>query len=216
MLVIADLQRKFLNSLGKNYVPMVAQVISILLHIFWSYVLVVKYDMAIMGTGLASTITTFTNLVIMMVYTLYLEDIQEAVCWPTKSIFIDLGKYLEIGIPCAFILSSGLMTVHAFVFIAGYFGVVSQGAMIIMISFSGITQMISVGLWQAVATIAGAKIGNLEVDTALMYHEVFKKVGQATVVAALIISQIFRKEIIGAFTSHEEILNLTLTIFWIK
>lgn len=166
MLTLSDLQRKWLNSFGKNYIPMVAMITSQVLHVFWSYLFVIHYDMEIVGTGIASSITTGTALFIMLGYTYFQEDIKEAVQWPDRSTFVDLAKYLEIGIPCALINSSGYMAFHLLTFLSGYFGVVAQNVQLIMLNFSGIYWMVGVGLWQASATIIGQKIGNLEVESA--------------------------------------------------
>lgn len=56
-----DLHRRFLNSLGKNYVPMLCLTVGVFLHIILSYIFVIRYQMEIVGTGIALVIT---NLII--------------------------------------------------------------------------------------------------------------------------------------------------------
>ena len=200
MQVLGDIQRKFLNSLGKNSVPMIAQAISSVLHLLWSYILVARMDMGVVGTSLASVITNGLALVIMLAYTSHLDDIQEAVHWPDSSSFADLCKYLEIGIPCSLLLCSGYCAIHLLTFLTGYFSVAAQNAQIILLNVQGIFFMVSIGLWQAVATIIGQKIGNLEVASAKHYYKTIKLLGVGTYVVLLAISEIFKKQIVGSFT----------------
>lgn len=56
-----DLHRRFLNSLGKNYVPMLCLTIGVFLHIVFSYIFVIQNQMEIVGTGIALVLT---NLII--------------------------------------------------------------------------------------------------------------------------------------------------------
>ena len=99
MQLLADIQRKFFYSLGKNFVPMTALVTSCIIHVIASYFLVVKMELGIVGTGISSSIAAGTALTIQLVYAYFLPDIREAVQLPRRSAFIDLCKYLEIGIP---------------------------------------------------------------------------------------------------------------------
>lgn len=107
---------------------MIAQVVSSLMHVFWSYIFIIKYDMAIVGTGIASTITAGTALLIMVIYTFFVKEIQEAVQCPNMALFNNIPEYLAIGIPCAIMTSSGFMAFHLFTFFAGFFGVAAQNA----------------------------------------------------------------------------------------
>lgn len=142
---------------------MIAQAISSILHIVWSYIFVVRMEMGIVGTSLASIITNGLALTIMLIYTCKLEDIKEAIHWPDASSFTGFWSYLEIGIPCSLLLCSGYCAIHLLTFLTGYFSVAAQNAQIILLNVQGIFFMVSIGLWQAVATIIGQQIGNLEV-----------------------------------------------------
>lgn len=52
-----DLHRKFLNSLGKNNVPMVCLTLGTLTHFVWCQIFVINLQMGITGIGIALIIT---------------------------------------------------------------------------------------------------------------------------------------------------------------
>lgn len=52
----ADLHRRFLNTIGRNKVPLVAMIIGTVIHYFVSVHLVIHCQMGITGTGIAGVI----------------------------------------------------------------------------------------------------------------------------------------------------------------
>jgi len=72
---LTDAQRRFLNSIKRPMITMVAQFIGTLLHIVWGIVLVdyLKYD--IEGIGIACIITNVIIFAITYLYTISLPEI---------------------------------------------------------------------------------------------------------------------------------------------
>ena len=62
----------------KCNVPMVAQCVGQVFHVFLSWLFVWKLDYGIVGTGIASVITNFIIYTILIVYTYILDDLKEA------------------------------------------------------------------------------------------------------------------------------------------
>ena len=58
---LCDLEKRFLNAFGKNVIPMLAYTISVSLHPFWLYLIVVKYDMGLEGIGYAGIVTNLVT-----------------------------------------------------------------------------------------------------------------------------------------------------------
>lgn len=142
-----DLQRKFLNSLGKNSVPLFTQTVSTILHVFWSYVFIEKYG--IKGTGIVNTLSNFTSLMINLSYTQYfLPDINEAVFMPNKTTIDKDGiiQFLNLGIPSGigFILDAGAF--YIMVMTSGYLGVLEQGTNTVLMNIVLMIFMIGSGL----------------------------------------------------------------------
>jgi Na+-driven multidrug efflux pump len=57
LMALFDLQRRFLISTGNSKVQMQVQVCCSLTHVLWNYILVVVFDLGVVGTGLSSIIT---------------------------------------------------------------------------------------------------------------------------------------------------------------
>ena len=70
-----------------------------LFHPLWNYLLVTKSqaNLGIVGTGIAGVITDSVIFVSLLLYANRVERLKEAVFWPDKRAFTDLGEYLRIG-----------------------------------------------------------------------------------------------------------------------
>lgn len=88
---LIDSQRRFLNMMGKNYIPLICQSTGIILHIFLCYKFVWVLELEIKGVGYASTITNVIIYFLLFLYSSMLPDINEAVQFPTKQIFCDIS-----------------------------------------------------------------------------------------------------------------------------
>lgn len=67
---LCDLEKRFMNNMGKNMLPMVSYAVAVALHPIWVYIFMIKYDMKLFGIGIAGTITN-TITFIMMEYLLH-------------------------------------------------------------------------------------------------------------------------------------------------
>jgi Na+-driven multidrug efflux pump len=65
--MLCDLYRRFLNSFGKNVLPMLSVSASVSLHGIWLYIFLVKYKMQIEGIALAGLITNLLSLIFMRI-----------------------------------------------------------------------------------------------------------------------------------------------------
>jgi Na+-driven multidrug efflux pump len=63
---MADLQRKFLNSIGKNVFPMIAFILTSIIYPFLCFHLAITLDMKMKGMALCSITMNFSTLVIML------------------------------------------------------------------------------------------------------------------------------------------------------
>lgn len=58
-----DIHRRYLQSMGKNRMPMVCLSIGLLIHLVLSYILVIKMEMGIRGTGLSGVVMNLSIIV---------------------------------------------------------------------------------------------------------------------------------------------------------
>lgn len=144
--VLNNLQVKFLNNLGKTKVPMISQTISILFHPVWSWLLVMKYDYGIIGTGIAGVITNFTVLVFNLIYSYIMQDIRPANVWPDRRSIEGINDYLILGIPSTFMMCLDCWANNLSVFFAGYLGTTKLAAQLVLCNIMVVLYMVGMGL----------------------------------------------------------------------
>lgn len=71
-----DSERRFLNNLRKNQVPLIAIASGQFLHVLASYLLVIRWGLGIQGTGLASGLTNGCVFLITVAYANSLEEVK--------------------------------------------------------------------------------------------------------------------------------------------
>lgn len=76
LLGLADLQRKFLVQVGRSQLQMHSLFISTPIHVIWNYILVNKYELGVIGTGLAGLFTNLCSLVITIYQTNGLKELK--------------------------------------------------------------------------------------------------------------------------------------------
>jgi MATE family multidrug resistance protein len=133
ILGLIDGQRRFLNMMGKNYVPLICQSCSVLLHIGLCYWFVYVCKLNIRGIGYASTITNCITYTLLCTYSYCLEDIREAVTLPTQEVFQDLGVYLKLGIPSCLMTCLEWWAFEVMYIMVGLIGVHEQAGNVIVI-----------------------------------------------------------------------------------
>ena len=83
--IMCDIEKKFLNSLGKNVYPMISYSVSISLHPVWVYIFMVHLEMGILGMGIAGIITNGIAYFLMIKLQLNQADIVDALFMPSLS-----------------------------------------------------------------------------------------------------------------------------------
>ena len=66
--MLNDAQVRFLNCLGKTMIPLLAQGIGVVLHLFWMWYLVIHLDIGLKGIAIAEIITNGTVLALGIFY----------------------------------------------------------------------------------------------------------------------------------------------------
>ena len=139
-------QVKLLNNLGHMMAPMLSQIVVIVLHPIWCYLLVFKADLGITGVGIAGIITDFSVYAFMMAYSLLNEDVKECCFWPDSRMFQELGDYLKLGLPSCFMLCLDTYAGSSVTVIAGYVQIETQSAQVVLGSIMVFLYMVARGL----------------------------------------------------------------------
>ena len=143
----------------KCNVPMIAQCVGQVFHVFFSWLFVWKLDYGIVGTGIASVITNSIIYIIIMVYTNMLPDLREANTFPDAQVFKNLGEYMSLGVPTAAMQCLEWWAFEVMTLIAGYIGVTEQASQLVLLNIIALLYMIALGIQQAATSTVGSQIG---------------------------------------------------------
>ena len=131
---------------GNNNVPLICQVAGTVVHVILCYILVWKMDLEIAGVGIAASISNFIIYICLLQYSAMIPEIQDAIQWPNKRAFRDIGQYLALGIPSALMLCLEWWAFEVMTLITGYIGVDEQASQVIIINIVAIMYMVSLGI----------------------------------------------------------------------
>jgi Na+-driven multidrug efflux pump len=121
-----DLHRRFLNSLGKNYVPMACLAIGVFSHQYSSKYFVIDLDMGIQGTGMALVLTNTIIFSLQLFYSSFMmPEIQESVfCIDSRSLnWGGVKSYMKIGGPAIMMSCLDWWVFELMIVISASFGV---------------------------------------------------------------------------------------------
>lgn len=162
----SDLQRKFLNSFGKNNLPLLAYMISSCIFPFIAYFLAIHWQMEILGLAVAILIHNTTSLVLMNLFFWRNHDIKEAFVPFSSECFSIARQYVLIGLPTVFVFIISLWSYEFMVLSAGLIGVVEQASQVILANMSEVNLSIGMGIQSAGCTLIGNEIGKGDVRAA--------------------------------------------------
>ena len=112
--------RRYLQAMGIFTFWMYIQGITVVFHIVLWYFLTYTFELGVIGISVASTITNFGNLLIVILYITYYDKTVPKESWHffNKDSFKGYGEYFKFGIPSALIIclewwSYELLTIYA-------------------------------------------------------------------------------------------------------
>ncbi len=83
-----DIHRRFLNSIGKNSVPLISLFIGMIFHLFFNWYFVLHLEMGIIGTGIAGVIMNVIVFIIQFTYAnVYIKELKYALKLPDRRTF---------------------------------------------------------------------------------------------------------------------------------
>lgn len=172
---LADQEKKLINNVGKNRISLYITIFDMIFRVSSTYILVVKYDLNIVGTGLANLLTSTLVFFIIHTYCILDPELSDAVKFPDKSVFNIEGikEYIYIAFPSTVMLCLDWWVWEIMVLISGYFGVTQQATQIVMVHIVNFMYMAAIGFEQASCTIIGYHIGKDDVKGAKQFYSHF-------------------------------------------
>ena len=154
-----DLNKRWLNCFKITLVPMIAQVLGTVLHVYWCYLFIEKLDYGVEGLGYATSITYFIQFFVITVNTCLIPKIRDCVFFPTIESFSGWYDYFRLSVPATVMLCAEWWSFHVMVFLSGSMGVNEQAAVVISLSFYTLVFMIPMGMQEAFCALIGNEIG---------------------------------------------------------
>jgi MATE family multidrug resistance protein len=114
--------------------------------VVWLELLVVHLKLDIRGIGLAVLITELIVFGLLLGFTHYQKDIQDALIMPDSRVFDDLRTFFSIAFPSYVMLALDWWVWELMILISGYLGVQEQAATIIIMNVVVISYMFASGL----------------------------------------------------------------------
>lgn len=111
-------------------------------HPIWSYYLVWKCELGIVGTGITGVITNLSILIMNIAYSSYLPDTKAGSFLPDKRTFQGLGEYLKLGIPATMMMVIDCWGGSIVCFAAGYISTEALAAMNILTNIMCVIYMV--------------------------------------------------------------------------
>jgi MATE family multidrug resistance protein len=113
---------------------MVTSTLTTVGHLIWCYILVKVLDLDILGASIATSITYFTQLLMITIYCMKTKSLKKSFFFPTKETFTALGAYIRLAIPSTLMLVFDWWSFEVLAVLAGYISVAVTGAHIIILN----------------------------------------------------------------------------------
>ena len=141
-----------------------------------------KLDYGIRGLGYATTLTYFSMLVFVTIYSLCIPRIKDALIWPNLDAFRGWGEYFSVGIPSCIMRVAEGSAFQIMMLLSGIISVNDQAVYIIMLGISSLMFTAPTGIQCAASAIIGSSIGGNKVSQARAQFKVMSVVAIVTMI----------------------------------
>ncbi|CDW78835.1 transparent testa 12 protein [Stylonychia lemnae] len=203
-----DATRQFLNAMHKTKVVMIVNILTSCLHFLWCYLLVMVAGLDISGAALATTITYFSNFIIVTIYCANSPDLKDSFFFPDRETFKDLGDYLRIGIPSASMLCLEWWSLEVLALVAGYINVITTASFVIIVNTFCAMGMFAFGAGIAASVCVGKAVGEGDHHKAMQYSKLIVMMTFVMVIILSIFLLQARTIIAMVFTTDEQMIDL--------
>jgi len=139
---------------------MLATAIATLSHIISCYILIVRLDLGIEGSGIATAFTFLVQLIVVTIYPYFVADIKNSLVSLTmKDCFTGWSEYLAISAPATLMVCAEWWCFEIMIILSGYVGLPDEGAQVILLSMLALLFRIALGMQEATVTLVGNTIG---------------------------------------------------------
>lgn len=130
-------------------------IITSVIHIIWSYLLVIHFKLEILGVGIATILTYFLNFIIISIYCRFDKEICSGFFFFTRDSFSNIGEYLKVAIPSTIMLCLEWWSLEILAFMAAYISIDATAAYVIILNVLVVIIMIPEGAQVSVTVLVG-------------------------------------------------------------
>ena len=184
-----------------TFFPMVAMILSTLLHVLLSLLFVFHLEYGIIGLAMAVTCKDFVLFALTTLYGQLTENVYEVMVPFDKEALRGWGEYLSISIPAAIMICAEYYAFEFITVAAGTLGVIELASITVVYSYSTLLFMIALGIQEGTCTLIGNCIGANNVPLAKRFYHLIAKITTVLVVLLSLVTLIARKPIVALFTT---------------
>ena len=185
-----------------TFVPMVAMIVSTLLHVPLCILFVEVFDMDIRGLGAATSVNKFLLIFFLMVYGSCSKNIRPAMTFPDRDTFRGWCEYLQVALPVTAMYCAEVWAFEILVLIAGTLSVSQQAAQVILLSYVELLIMVALGIQETASGIFGNCIGANNVPLAKLFFTQLTKISLSVTLMLSLITFFARHQIAWCFTEN--------------
>ena len=111
---------------------MLAMIGATILHVLWCYLFVVRMQLAVIGLGMATSLTYLVMFLMITLYARCVSRISDALFCFERDVFSGWGEYFKLGVPAMIMICAEDWAFQIMTFLAGIMGVKYQAAMVII------------------------------------------------------------------------------------
>ena len=138
-----------------TFFPMVAMILTTLLHILLSILFVIHLDYRVIGLAMAVSCKDFVLFVLTTLYGLLTPNVANVMVPFDMEALRGWGEYLSISIPAAIMICAEYYAFEFITVAAGTLGVIELASMNVVYSYSTLLLMIALGIQEGSCTLIG-------------------------------------------------------------
>ena len=198
---------RLLNIVEKSHVNMIILLIEMALHPLWNYILVVKLNLGVFGSGIAFTFSVFITCVLSTAYLWMHHPQPEANFWINKKCFHLKGiwNYIKFSTGTALLTCAEWWGTEIQSMIAISMGDINYTVYALMSDLSNFLYPVDVGFMSSVTIYAGQLIAKgtvKQVKLCCVYSLCFAVICKSIILSVFFV---YRKNIFDLFTEEEHI-----------
>jgi Na+-driven multidrug efflux pump len=183
---------RYLSAYQKSHIPMMTQLGSTALHVFWCHLFVVRLNLGVTGASIAICITYTSNFIALVLYTCLFDRVESRIWTINRQAFKDFASYLKLGVPGTLMIMMDIWCYEIITLQAGYLKVEATAAQIILSNVQVFSNQVPLGFSIAASSLIGGAIGEANIFKAKSYIKLIFSIGASLFVVLQILMQLMK------------------------